>query len=122
MRRPLTNALHTAVSYSAVLMLQPHLSLTVACKLQRQLGTLSRVGNRHATMGGHYGKGRRWRVEDRHRFYTNQLYPHDVDSATGYKDQFKQVSAMRKCWTEADAVHSGSAVGLQSQLTSEEQS
>lgn len=45
-------------------------------------------------MGGHYAKGRRWRIEERHRFYTNQLYPNDVDSATGYKEQFRQVPTL----------------------------
>lgn len=52
-------------------------------------------------MGGHYGKGRRWRVEERYRFFTNQLYPHDVDSATGYKEQFKQVGATHEAVLQA---------------------
>lgn len=68
----------------------PMVTCPVRC-LQKQQGTLTRVGNKHLTMGGHYAKGRRWRVEERHRFYTNQLYPNDVDSATGYKEQFRQV-------------------------------
>ena len=52
-------------------------------------------------MGGHYGKGRRWRVEERYRFFTNQLYPHDVDSATGYKEQFKQVGVVQDAVLQA---------------------
>jgi len=49
------------------------------------------VGRAHTNMGGLYKKARRWRVEERHRFYSNQLYPNDSDSGLGYKEQFQQV-------------------------------
>jgi len=42
-------------------------------------------------MGGLYKKARRWRVEEGHRFYSNQLYPNDSDSGLGYREQFQQV-------------------------------
>ena len=61
-------------------------------QLQKKQGAVTKVGQEHTTMGGHYTKGRRWRVEEGHRFFTNQLYPNDIDDAPGYKEQFRQVT------------------------------
>lgn len=48
------------------------------------------MGNTHSAMGG-YTRGRRWRVEERHRFITAQLYPTSDEAGTSYREQFQQV-------------------------------
>ena len=60
--------------------------------MQKTQGTVTRVGQKHTNLGGFYKKARRWRVEERHRFITNQLYPTSAESGTGYREQFQQVS------------------------------
>ena len=57
--------------------------------MQKQQGIVTRVGNTHSAMGG-YTRGRKWRVEERHRFITAQLYP-TSDDGGNYREQFQQV-------------------------------
>ncbi|KAA6420106.1 MAG: hypothetical protein FRX49_09955 [Trebouxia sp. A1-2] len=59
--------------------------------MQKSQGIITKVGRKHINMGGLYKKARRWRVEERHRFISNQLYPNDSDSGLGYREQFQQV-------------------------------
>ena len=65
--------------------------------VQRQQGTVTRVGRKHTNIGSLYKKSRRWRVEERHRFISAQLYPTSADSGTGYKEQFQQVHTPHTC-------------------------
>ena len=67
--------------------------------MQKTQGTVTRVGQKHTNLGGFYKKARRWRIEERHRFITNQLYPTSAESGTGYREQFQQVSPTAKCFT-----------------------
>ena len=57
--------------------------------MQKQQGVVTRVGSTHSAMGG-YTRGRKWRVEERHRFITAQLYP-TSDDGGNYREQFQQV-------------------------------
>ena len=63
--------------------------LTLLSLIQKQQGVVTRVGTTHSAMGG-YTRGRRWRVEERHRFITAQLYP-TSDDGGNYREQFQQV-------------------------------
>ncbi len=74
------------------------MSFVVIVISQKEQGTVTRVGAKHTNMGGLYNKARRWRVEERIRFFTNQLYPQSADSGTGYREQFQQV----RCFHMAD--------------------
>ena len=67
--------------------------------VQKTQGTITRVGQKHTNMGGLYKKGRRWRVEERNRFISNQLYPNDPDSGISYREQFQQVGCLAKLST-----------------------
>ena len=58
--------------------------------VQRQQGTVTRVGRKHTNIGSLYKKSRRWRVEERHRFISS-------DAGTGYKEQFQQVCTPHTC-------------------------
>ncbi len=65
--------------------------ILVCLCVQKSQGIITKVGRTHTNMGGLYKKARRWRVEEGHRFYSNQLYPNDSDSGLGYREQFQQV-------------------------------
>ncbi|KAL0035214.1 hypothetical protein WJX79_006392 [Trebouxia sp. C0005] len=75
--------------------------------MQKSQGIITKVGRKHINMGGLYKKARRWRVEERHRFISNQLYPNDSDSGLGYREQFQQVLGQLDDCLEEAGIHRG---------------